>query len=34
MGVAIADEETAVGVDTEDDLSRANARWNDFIAGR
>ncbi len=34
MGVAIADEVTPVGVDTEDDLSRANARWDDFIAGR
>ena len=34
MGVAIADESVAVGVDTEDDLSRANARWDDFTAGR
>lgn len=34
MGVAIADEPPAAGIDTEDDLSRANARWDDFIAGR
>ena len=34
MGVAIADEQPAAGIDTEDDLRRANARWDDFIAGR
>ena len=32
IGVAIADESPAAGIDTEDDLSRANARWDDFIA--
>jgi 3-deoxy-manno-octulosonate cytidylyltransferase (CMP-KDO synthetase) len=34
IGVAIADEAPAAGIDTEDDLSRANARWDDFIVGR
>ena len=34
MGVAIADETPAAGIDTEDDLRRANARWDAFIAGR
>ncbi len=34
IGVAIADEPPASGIDTEDDLSRANARWQEFIAGR
>lgn len=34
IGVAIADEPLASGIDTEDDLSRANARWHEFIAGR
>jgi 3-deoxy-manno-octulosonate cytidylyltransferase (CMP-KDO synthetase) len=34
IGVAIASEAPAAGIDTEDDLSRANARWGDFIAGR
>jgi 3-deoxy-manno-octulosonate cytidylyltransferase (CMP-KDO synthetase) len=34
IGVAIANEPPAAGIDTEDDLSRANARWDDFIAGR
>lgn len=34
MGVAIAEEPPASGIDTEDDLSRANARWQEFIAGR
>lgn len=33
MGVAAACEAPR-GVDTEDDLERANSRWNDFIAGR
>jgi len=34
MGVAIADEPPTAGIDTEEDLSRANARWDAFIAGR
>ena len=34
IGVAIADESPAAGIDTEEDLSRANARWDAFIAGR
>lgn len=34
IGVAIADEPPAAGIDTEEDLSRANARWDAFIAGR
>jgi 3-deoxy-manno-octulosonate cytidylyltransferase (CMP-KDO synthetase) len=34
MGVAIAEEPAAAGIDTEEDLSRANARWDAFIAGR
>jgi 3-deoxy-manno-octulosonate cytidylyltransferase (CMP-KDO synthetase) len=34
MGVAIADEPPAAGIDTEEDLSRANARWDAFTAGR
>ena len=34
MGVALVDRAPASGIDTEDDLVRANARWNDFIAGR
>lgn len=34
MGVATIDTPPAGGVDTEDDLSRANARWNDLYAGR
>jgi 3-deoxy-manno-octulosonate cytidylyltransferase (CMP-KDO synthetase) len=34
IGVAIADEPPAAGIDTEEDLSRANARWNAFTAGR
>ncbi len=34
MGVAIADELPAAGIDTEEDLSRANARWDAFITGR
>lgn len=33
MGVAVV-EDAPRGVDTEEDLERANARWNDFIAGR
>ncbi len=34
MGVAIADEPPAGGIDTEDDLAAANERWHEFIAGR
>ncbi len=34
IGVSIANEPPANGIDTEDDLSRANERWQDFIAGR
>lgn len=34
IGVAIADEAPAAGIDTEEDLSRANARWHAFTAGR
>lgn len=34
MGVAVIDAPPAGGVDTEDDLARANARWNDLYAGR
>lgn len=34
IGVAIADEQPAAGIDTEEDLSRANARWDVFTAGR
>lgn len=34
MGIAVVDEPAASGVDTEEDLLRANARWDAFIAGR
>jgi len=34
MGVAVIDAPPVGGVDTEDDLARANARWNDLYAGR
>ena len=34
IGVAIADEPPAAGIDSEEDLSRANARWDAFTAGR
>ncbi|MEJ7758961.1 MAG: 3-deoxy-manno-octulosonate cytidylyltransferase [Gemmatimonadaceae bacterium] len=34
MGVAIARETPASGIDTEDDLARANARWLEFIGER
>ncbi len=34
IGVAIADEPPAGGIDTEDDLAAANERWHEFIAGR
>ncbi len=33
MGVAIAVEAPAAGIDTEDDLERANARWDEFMTG-
>jgi 3-deoxy-manno-octulosonate cytidylyltransferase (CMP-KDO synthetase) len=33
MGVSIAAETPASGIDTEDDLERANARWDEFMAG-
>ena len=33
IGVAIADEPPASGIDTEDDLAAANARWREFTAG-
>ena len=34
MGIAVVDEPAASGIDTEEDLLRANARWDAFIAGR
>lgn len=34
IGVAVIDEPPARGIDTEDDLARANARWTDSFAGR
>jgi 3-deoxy-manno-octulosonate cytidylyltransferase (CMP-KDO synthetase) len=34
IGVAIANEPAATGIDTEDDLAAANERWHEFIAGR
>lgn len=34
MGTALISEPAPVGIDTEDDLARANALWPDFIAGR
>jgi 3-deoxy-manno-octulosonate cytidylyltransferase (CMP-KDO synthetase) len=30
MGVALVDEAPRIGIDTADDLTRANADWNDF----
>ncbi len=33
MGVAITNEAPASGIDTEDDLASANARWDAFMAG-
>ncbi len=33
IGVAITTEAPASGIDTEEDLARANARWDAFIAG-
>lgn len=34
MGVAVIDEAPPGGIDTEDDLERANERWSHLIAGR
>lgn len=34
MGVATIDEVPLAGIDTEEDLQRANARWTDLSAGR
>lgn len=34
MGVAVVQEPPPGGVDTEDDLARANSRWADLYAGR
>jgi 3-deoxy-manno-octulosonate cytidylyltransferase (CMP-KDO synthetase) len=34
MGVAMIDSVPPGGIDTEDDLARANAQWPDLIAGR
>jgi 3-deoxy-manno-octulosonate cytidylyltransferase (CMP-KDO synthetase) len=34
IGVAVVDEPAATGIDTEEDLQRANARWEAFVAGR
>ena len=31
MGVALVDEQPRVGIDTPDDLTRANAEWTDFV---
>jgi CMP-2-keto-3-deoxyoctulosonic acid synthetase len=31
--VAITREAPAAGIDTEEDLERANARWDAFMAG-
>jgi 3-deoxy-manno-octulosonate cytidylyltransferase (CMP-KDO synthetase) len=33
MGVAVTSEAPASGIDTEEDLERANARWDAFIEG-
>jgi 3-deoxy-manno-octulosonate cytidylyltransferase (CMP-KDO synthetase) len=33
MGVAIIDESPRPGIDTEDDLARANREWAEFITG-
>jgi len=33
IGVAVTNEAPASGIDTEEDLERANARWNSFMAG-
>lgn len=34
VGVAVIDELPAPGIDTEDDLTAANQRWNELYAGR
>jgi 3-deoxy-manno-octulosonate cytidylyltransferase (CMP-KDO synthetase) len=34
MGVAVLDGPLDGGIDTEDDLARANERWRDLYAGR
>ena len=34
MGVAVIDEPPRGGIDTEDDLARAGAHWQDFSRGR
>ncbi|MDQ6827326.1 MAG: 3-deoxy-manno-octulosonate cytidylyltransferase [Gemmatimonadota bacterium] len=34
MGVALVDASPEPGIDTEEDLVNANARWTDFIGGR
>jgi len=34
MGVALVDRVPEGGIDTEDDLARANAQWTDLTAGR
>ena len=33
IGVAVTSEEPARGIDTEEDLERANARWDAFMTG-
>lgn len=33
MGIAVVNEPAVSGIDTEEDLLRANARWDEFIAG-
>jgi CMP-2-keto-3-deoxyoctulosonic acid synthetase len=33
IGVAVTKEAAASGIDTEDDLARANAGWDAFMAG-
>jgi 3-deoxy-D-manno-octulosonate cytidylyltransferase len=33
IGVAITNEAPATGIDTEEDLARANARWDAFMTG-
>jgi len=33
MGVAVTNEVPASGIDTEEDLARANARWDAFMTG-
>ena len=33
IGVTVTSEAPASGIDTEEDLVRANARWDSFMAG-